>query len=517
MSAEDVKVASHYLGGTIGDELVNDRTDFEHDAELLLKFHGIYQQDDRDVRRARTQQKLPLDYSCMVRASVPGGVISPEQWLALDRVAELADHKLRLTTRQGVQFHVVHKSELRELVAGINASLLTTLAACGDVVRNVMACPLPDPARQAVLEPVVAEMVARFRPRTETYWELWVDGEQAVTAEPSPAAQHPERPSAHARPDAITPVDEVEPVYGEAYLPRKFKIGIAWPGDNCIDVYSNDVGIVPTLTEGTSGELTGFVVLAGGGMGMTHNRPDDTYPLLARPVAWVPPADLGDVVEAIITTQRDHGNRDDRNRARLKYLLEERGIDWLRDQIEERTGLTLAPPVALPEFRDDAHFHWHEIDGVDTLGLPVPSGKVVGGYRDALRELVAGGHVSELRVTARQDMLLVGGDRSRRGRVDPARARGHVGQRPDTDPQPVDRLRGAADLQQGARRGRTGAPRRRRPPRKAPRRHRQHRPAAAPEHDRLPERLRPPLRRRTRHRRADQEELRHLRRRQRAG
>ena len=185
---------------------------------------------------------------------------------------------------------------------------------------------------------MVAEMVARFRPRTETYWELWVDGEQAVTAEPSPAAQHPERPSAHARPDAITPVDDVEPIYGEAYLPRKFKIGIAWPGDNCIDVYSNDVGIVPTLTEGTSGELTGFVVLAGGGMGMTHNRPDDTYPLLARPVAWVPPADLGDVVEAIITTQRDHGNRDDRNRARLKYLLEERGIDWLRDQIEERTG-----------------------------------------------------------------------------------------------------------------------------------------------------------------------------------
>ena len=381
MSAEDVKVASHYLGGTIGDELANDRTDFEHDAELLLKFHGIYQQDDRDVRRVRTQQKLPLDYSCMVRASVPGGVISPEQWLALDRVAELADQKLRLTTRQGVQFHVVHKTELRELVAGINASLLTTLAACGDVVRNVMACPLPDPARQAVLEPVVAEMVARFRPRTETYWELWVDGEQAVTAEPSPAAQHPERPSAHARPEAITPIDEVEPVYGEAYLPRKFKIGIAWPGDNCIDVYSNDVGIVPTLTEGTTGELTGFVVLAGGGMGMTHNRPDDTYPLLARPVAWVPPADLGDVVEAIITTQRDHGNRDDRNRARLKYLLEERGIDWLRDADRGRApGSRWRRRSRCREFRDDAHFHWHEIDGVDTLGLPVPSGKVVGGY-----------------------------------------------------------------------------------------------------------------------------------------
>ncbi len=408
VSAEDIKVASRYLGGTIGDELANDRTDFEHDAELLLKFHGIYQQDDRDVRRARTQQKLPLDYSCMVRASVPGGVISREQWLALDRVAELADQKLRLTTRQGVQYHVVHKTDLRELVAGINSSLLTTLAACGDVVRNVMACPLPDPARQAVLGPVVAEMVARFRPQTETYWELWVDGEQAVTAEPNPAAHHPDRPSVKARPDAIAPIDDVEPIYGESYLPRKFKIGIAWPGDNCIDVYSNDVGIVPTLTEGTSGELTGFVVLAGGGMGMTHSRPDDTYPLLARPVAWVPPADLGDVVEAIITTQRDHGNREDRNRARLKYLLEARGIEWLRAQIEERTGFTLAPPVELPPFRDDAHFHWHEIDGVHTLGLPVPSGKVVGGYRDALRELVADGHISELRVTARQDLLLVG-------------------------------------------------------------------------------------------------------------
>ncbi len=403
MTAEDVKVASRYLAGTIGEELTNDRADFEHDAELLLKFHGIYQQDDRDVRRARTQEKLPLDYSCMVRASVPGGIISPQQWLALDDVAELADGKLRLTTRQGVQYHLVHKTELRELVAGINAALLTTLAACGDVVRNVMACPLPDPRRHAVLAPVVEEMVARFRPRTESYWELWVDGDKAVTAEP-----HPERPSVQARPAALAPIDDVEPIYGESYLPRKFKIGIAWPGDNCIDVYSNDVGIVPTLSEGTDGELTGFVVLAGGGMGMSHSRPDDTYPLLALPVAWVPPAQLGDVVEAIITTQRDHGNRDDRNRARLKYLLEAKGVDWLRAQIVERTGFELAPPVDLPTFHDDGHLGWHEIDGVGTLGVPVPSGKVIDGLRTALRELVADGHVTELRVTARQDVLLVG-------------------------------------------------------------------------------------------------------------
>jgi sulfite reductase (ferredoxin) len=396
VSVEDIKTASGYLGGTIGEELANDRADFDHDAELLLKFHGIYQQDDRDVRRARTQLKLPLDYSCMVRASVPGGVITNDQWLALDRVAALADHKLRLTTRQGVQYHVVHKTELHELVAAINGSLLTTLGACGDVVRNVMACPLPHPERRAVLEPLVAEIVARFRPQTESYWELWVDGERAVTAE---------------RPPVLDTIDDVEPIYGTAYLPRKFKIAVAWPGDNCVDVYTNDVGIVPTLAEGTTGELTGFLVLAGGGMGMSHSRPDDTYPLLAQPVGWVPPADVGDVVEAIVTTQRDHGNRDDRSRARLKYLVEERGIEWLRAQVEERTGRTLAPPVELPAWEVEAHHGWHEVAGdagPRALGLPVPSGKVAGGLRVALRRLIADGTVRGLRVTARQDLLLLG-------------------------------------------------------------------------------------------------------------
>ncbi|MEP4649701.1 MAG: NADPH-dependent assimilatory sulfite reductase hemoprotein subunit, partial [Ilumatobacter sp.] len=415
MSAETIKIESGYLAGTIGEELASDAVDFEHDAELLLKFHGIYQQDDRDVRRSRTKDKLPLDYSCMVRASVPGGIITTEQWLALDRVAGLADDKLRLTTRQGVQYHVVYKNELSTLVAGINSSLLTTLGACGDVVRNVMACPLPHPDRTAVIQPVVDEMVARFRPQTESYWELWVDGEKAVSAE---------KPDRKRRSDfdVLDSIDDIEPIYGTAYLPRKFKIAIAWPGDNCVDIYTNDVGIVPTLTDGTSGELTGFVVLAGGGMGMSHNRPDDTYPLLAQPVAWVPPADLGPVVEAIVTTQRDHGDRDDRSRARLKYLLEAQGIDWLRDQITERTGLTLADPVELPEWEVGAHHGWHDIPsetngtastgrGTMTLGLPVPSGKVAGGLRWALKRLVADGVVGELRVTPRQDLLLVGIDR----------------------------------------------------------------------------------------------------------
>lgn len=407
MSAEAIKTESRYLAGTIATELDDSTTiDFQHDAEMLLKFHGIYQQDDRDVRRARTQNDLPVDYSCMVRASVPGGAITGEQWLALDRVAALADDKLRLTTRQGVQYHVVYKNELKQLVAGINGSLLTTLGACGDVVRNIMACPLPHPERRAVIDPLVADLVDRFRPQTESYWELWVDGEKAVTAE-------------KVGPDALAlpPIDEVEPIYGKAYLPRKFKIAIAWPGDNCVDVYTNDVGLVPTLTNGTSGDVTGFVVLAGGGMGMSHNRPDDTYPLLAQPVAWVAPDEVGDVVEAIVATQRDHGNRDDRSRARLKYLLEAKGIEWLRDQVESRTGFDLAPPVELPAWTVDAHHGWHDhesspghVDESVTLGLPVPSGKVAGGLRWALKRLIADGLVDELRVTPRQDLLLLGID-----------------------------------------------------------------------------------------------------------
>ncbi|MFT5978779.1 MAG: sulfite reductase (ferredoxin) [Ilumatobacter sp.] len=408
-AAELIKVESNYLAGTIGAELANDAVKFDDNAETLLKFHGIYQQDDRDIRRERAQQKLPLDYSCMVRASVPGGVITGHQWLALDRVASLADNKLRLTTRQGVQFHVVHKGELAQLVSGINSSLLTTLGACGDVVRNVMACPLPRPERTAAIEPIVAEMVARFRPQTESYWELWVDGEKAVSSE---------KPSTETL-AALDSIDPVEPIYGAAYLPRKFKIGIAWPGDNCVDIYTHDVGIVPTLDgpDGLSGNVTGFVILAGGGMGMSHARPDDTYPVLAQPVGWVAAQghdgveSLGDAVEAIVTTQRDYGNRDDRARARLKYLVEAKGIPWLRDQIEQRTGQPLADPVDLPAWEVHAHHGWDDTEpdsAASVLGLPVSSGKVAHGLRYALKRLIADGAVSALRVTPRQDLLLLG-------------------------------------------------------------------------------------------------------------
>src|SRR3954464_3810087 len=182
MSVEDVKRQSGFLRGTLPEDLAGGGDGFDGDNQVLLKFHGIYQQDDRDVRRERASKKLPLDYSCMVRASVPGGKLTAEQWLALDRLAELADGTMRLTTRQGVQFHVVHKGELRPLVEGINRALLTTLAACGDVVRNTMGSPWPD-ERQAVVEPLVADLVGLLPPQTAPYWEGWVDGEKPVTAQ----------------------------------------------------------------------------------------------------------------------------------------------------------------------------------------------------------------------------------------------------------------------------------------------------------------------------------------------
>jgi len=313
MSVEDIKRASGFLKGEIGEQLVDATDSFGHDSQVLLKFHGIYQQDDRDVRRERASKKLPLDYSCMVRASVPGGRLRAEQWLALDRMADLADGTMRLTTRQGVQFHVVHKGELHELVHRINRALLTTLAACGDVVRNTMGSPWPD-ERQEVIQPLVAAIVARFRPQTESYWDLWVDGDKAVTAAPPPLPR--KGPLGRKR--------SAEPIYGDVYLPRKFKICVAWPGDNNVDVLSNDVGIVPILSEGTTGEVTGYNLYVGGSMGMSHSREEDTYPRLAVPLGWVRPDDLIDVVEAVVTVQRDYGRRDDRQRARLKYTVEER-------------------------------------------------------------------------------------------------------------------------------------------------------------------------------------------------
>ncbi|MFT7597531.1 MAG: sulfite reductase (ferredoxin) [Acidimicrobiales bacterium] len=400
--AEALKAGSDHLRGTIKAELAAvDLAAFSNEAGTLLKFHGIYQQDDRDVRRARTQGKEPLEYSCMVRCSVPGGRLRPEQWFEVDRLAdEVADGTLRLTSRQGVQYHFVNKGDLHTLVNQLNLGLVTTYAACGDVVRNVMVTSAPYQGRDLDrLDSMARALAGRFRPQSESYWELWLDGERALSAGPTSAGSA-------AGPEVKT---GVEPIYGEQYLPRKFKFGVAVPGDNSIDVYSQDCGIVPI--DSVDGE-PGAVFIVGGGLGRSHSDPS-TFPRLGDPMAWVAEDDITDVAEAIVTIFRDYGNRNDRSHARLKYVVEERGISWLRREVESRIGRPLADPVALPSWggaRD--HLGWHrQSDDSWFLGLPVPSGRLRDtpnlARKTAVR-LILEQFANEIRLTPHEDLLLCG-------------------------------------------------------------------------------------------------------------
>jgi sulfite reductase (ferredoxin) len=386
-AAEQLKASSNGLLGSIADELRSDEPKFSGGASSLLKFHGIYQQDDRDVRRERGRQGLDRDYLCMVRAGVPGGVLTAEQYLVMDRLAdEVGNGSLRVTTRQGLQYHFARKGDLPGLIGTLNQHLVTTLAACGDVVRNVMCCPAP-PANAAEAE-VQADAVAlskALKPSTSAYWQLWVDGERAVSA------HEPERPA--------------DPLYGPTYLPRKFKVAFAFPGDNCVDLYTNDIGIVPTIR---GNKVTAYTLVVGGGLGMTHNNPD-TYPRLATPLGAVEPAQLVDAVEAIVTVHRDHGDREDRKHARLKYVVEEWGIEAFRLEVEQRLGWTLAPPAELRWDATDDHLGWRrQLDGRWTYGVRIASGRISDNgvpVRTALRTAL--GHFgSGIRFTPRQDVLL---------------------------------------------------------------------------------------------------------------
>ncbi len=426
---EGIKETSRHLRGTIGAELADGTDHFSHDSTQLTKFHGFYQQDDRDVRRERGAKKLPLLYSCMVRAAVPGGVLSARQWTAMDRLADRVAASaprgagapaanLRITTRQGIQYHFVAKPELRPLISELNEELVTTLAACGDVARNVMGCPAPLAERGGIdLFDIAGPLAAHVRPRTKAYWELWVDHDKAAS-------------SIDLRPDGAP---DVEPLYGDTYLPRKFKMVIAWPGDNCVDLFSHDLGFVPTFgSAGPAGgrdAIEGFTMFAGGGMGQNHAREDDTYPRLASTLGWVPAEAVGLVAEAVIGTFRDHGDRTDRGRARLKYLIDDRGLDWFRADVaarltERRVELAEARP--LPAWTDDdEHLGWHEqADGRWFRGVHVDSGRVVDDLGDgpqlrtALATLAASGLVEQVRLTPRQDVLLTGIDTDRRDEID---------------------------------------------------------------------------------------------------
>jgi len=388
---EGIKESSRFLRGSILEGLADMSTgSLSADDTQLTKFHGIYQQDDRDVRKERRKQKLEPCYSFMIRVRVPGGVTTPEQWLEMDRLAnDYANGTLKLTTRQAFQFHGVIKSNLKQTVREINGALLDTLAACGDVNRNVMCNPNP---YQSKVHSEVLELARRISdhlsPRTSAYHEIWLtdeDGEKfQITEDPT----------------------EVEPIYGETYLPRKFKTVIAVPPSNDVDIYAHDLGYIAIVE---NDQIIGYKVTVGGGMGMTHgNR--QTYPRLADLMGFCTAEQALEVAEKVVTVQRDFGDREERQHARLKYTIEDRGIDWFRDEVERRLGFSLAEPKPFVFEHNGDRYGWIEDHrGQHHLTLFIQNGRVKdeGDHRmmTGLRE-IAKLHEGDFRLTANQNLII---------------------------------------------------------------------------------------------------------------
>jgi len=370
--AEAVKQQSRKLRGHIARDLPDISAPFDKEGYALLKFHGVYQGYDRDTATELKQRGESKLWQFMVRVRIPGGRLTADQYLGLDEIAERwADGSLRITTRQSIQFHGVVKSGLKAAIAEVNGALLTTLAACGDVVRTVTTVPAPirDPVHNR-LEADARRLSTYLLPQTGAYHEIWVDGEKWQ--------------------DQAEGAEQPDPLYGERYLPRKFKIGLAIPEDNTIDVLTNDLAIVP-LYEGD--RLAGYDFLLGGGHGMTHNNPK-TYPRLATPVAFVEPEDLLEAAAAVVRLHRDYGDRGNRRHARLKYVIAENGEEWARARLGEYLGKELAPCRPLPALSAPDHLGWREQgDGLFYLGIPVASGRIVDNAQSqictALREIVA--------------------------------------------------------------------------------------------------------------------------------
>jgi sulfite reductase (ferredoxin) len=387
---EHIKAESNYLRGQIASELAEETTHFSEEQVQLIKFHGMYQQENRDIRQERKAQRAEKAYQFMVRSRIPGGALTAEQYLVEDELASrYGNNTLRITTRQGIQLHGVLKGNLHATIHAINEALLSTLAACGDVNRNVMACPAPkDDHAHTQVQDLARKIAMHLAPRSRAYHEIWVDGEkvQAVDTEQ-------EQP-------------EVEPIYGPTYLPRKFKIGITFPDDNCMDIYTQDIGL---LAHAEQGILVGFTVLIGGGMGMTHGK-KETYPRLGTPLCDVTPDEVIPVVETIVTVQRDYGDRQNRKHARMKYVVEERGLDWFRAEVEQRLGRRLADPRPVVIHGVEDHLGWHrQHDGRWFLGLHVQNGRVRD--TDAVRMKTGLRRVIEqfrpnIRLTAQQNILL---------------------------------------------------------------------------------------------------------------
>jgi len=387
-AVELIKENSRQLRGGIGEELAKDSERFSDQDKQLIKFHGSYQQDDRDARKDRHKDGAGKSFIFMVRCKIPGGKVTADQYLEIDRLAETyANATLRITSRQGFQLHGVLKSNLKQTIREINDCLLTTLGACGDVNRNVMslAAPIATPVYQELQRQ--ADVIAKlFAPRSSAYHEIWLNGTPVATISGS------------------SEVDE--PIYGKLYLPRKFKVAFALPDDNSTDIYAQDLGFLGHVENGA---IAGYNLHAGGGMGMTHGNAT-TFPHIAQAICYITPDQLVAAAEAVIKLFRDHGNRADRKRARLKYVLHDWGIDKFREVLQTYLPFPLVLPKNIAVTGFPLHLGWHDQgDGKFFYGISIENGRIKdeGDFRlrTALRKLVEKFRTN-IRLTPMQDMLL---------------------------------------------------------------------------------------------------------------
>ena len=383
---EYLKDESNYLRGTIEQGLADPLTGaISDDDTKLLKFHGSYQQDDRDLRDERRKQKLEPAYSFMIRVRLPGGTATPEQWIAMDDISNnYANQTLKLTTRQTFQFHGILKRNLKTSMKKINESVLDTIAACGDVNRNTMCNPNPYQSHiHKEINNYATKISDHLLPKTNAYHEIWLDGEKVLDSS-----------------------EEIEPMYGKKYLPRKFKIGIALPPSNDIDVYSQDIGLIGIVEDET---LVGFNVTVGGGMGMTHGN-TDTYPQVGRLAGFVPKEQVVDVCEKILTIQRDYGNRENRKNARFKYTVDRLGVDKVVEELNTRLGWEIEEPRDFEFEHNGDRLGWIEGDeGVWNYTLFIQNGRVKDTedyqLKTALRK-IAETHTGDFRLSPNQNLII---------------------------------------------------------------------------------------------------------------
>lgn len=395
---EGLKTNSNYLRGTLLESLTDASTGaIAADDQQLSKFHGLYQQDDRDVRNDRRKHKLDKAYSFLARICLPGGVTTPEQWLVVDELANFcAFNTIKLTTRQAYQLHGILKGNLKEVISRCNEVAMTTLAACGDVNRNMMCVPNPDASDVYEAVQGIAEQIdAHLKPQTPAFSEMWLDGK-------------PIKLGLNAEADRSQDCggDNVEPLYGKTYLPRKFKIAVAVPPNNDVDIFANCLGFIAIIEDG---KLAGFNVTVGGGMGMTHGN-EKTFPRLADVLAFCKPEQAVAVAEKIVTIQRDHGNRVDRANARFKYTVERLGKDWIREELENRLGYELEDPRDYKFTDNGDRFGWREgANGKWHLGLFIEGGRIVDIesklLKTGMRE-IAKIHKGDFRLTGNQNLVI---------------------------------------------------------------------------------------------------------------